>query len=183
MNLPTVSAFEESGDDFADADIERCHLEMAGLLERIAWSILRDWGLAADAVQETFALMAIKLGEIPAEQRKGWLVKTVQFQSQNIRRKQLRTRELTEQLLRSGLVRDATSEYRVEDRTVEQAEENQRLAEAIAGLPAAQRIIVKMRLAGEKSFAEIAEELALPLGTVLSRMRLALEKLRKRLES
>ncbi len=40
-----------------------------------------------------------------------------------------------------------------------------------------------MRLAEDKSFAEIAEALDLPLGTVLSRMRLALEKLRKRIPS
>lgn len=34
-----------------------------------------------------------------------------------------------------------------------------------------------MRIYEEKSFAEIAEELSVPLGTVLTRMRLALKKL------
>jgi RNA polymerase sigma-70 factor (ECF subfamily) len=33
----------------------------------------------------------------------------------------------------------------------------------------------------DKTFAQIAEELGLPLGTVLTRMRLALEKLRRTL--
>jgi len=40
-----------------------------------------------------------------------------------------------------------------------------------------------MRIYEEKTFAVIAEELSLPLGTVLTRMRLAMQKLHKHLES
>ncbi len=39
-----------------------------------------------------------------------------------------------------------------------------------------------MRIYDEKTFAAIAEELSLPLGTVLSRMQLAIRKLRLKLE-
>ncbi|MCA9247413.1 MAG: hypothetical protein KDA42_09870, partial [Planctomycetales bacterium] len=44
-------------------------------------------------------------------------------------------------------------------------------------LPSEQREVVRMRIYEEKKFAEIAAELELPLGTVLTRMRLALKKL------
>ena len=38
--------------------------------------------------------------------------------------------------------------------------------------------MVEQRIYGEKTFAVIAEELKVPLGTVLTRNRLAMEKLR-----
>jgi RNA polymerase sigma-70 factor (ECF subfamily) len=37
---------------------------------------------------------------------------------------------------------------------------------------------LKLRIFEDRTFAEIAEQLQIPLGTALSRMRLALEKLR-----
>jgi DNA-directed RNA polymerase specialized sigma24 family protein len=41
--------------------------------------------------------------------------------------------------------------------------------------------VVRMRIYDEKKFAVIAEELGVPLGTVLSRMRAAMMKLEKSL--
>ena len=42
-----------------------------------------------------------------------------------------------------------------------------------------QQTVTRMRIVEQKKFTEIAHELQLPLGTVLTRMRLALEKLRR----
>ncbi|MEM8734945.1 MAG: sigma factor-like helix-turn-helix DNA-binding protein, partial [Planctomycetota bacterium] len=61
-------------------------------------------------------------------------------------------------------------------------EQVERLRVAIASLPEGQAEVVIRRLDREQSFAEIAEELELPLGTVLSRMRLAMAKLRKQIQ-
>ena len=52
---------------------------------------------------------------------------------------------------------------------------------AIDELPAAQREVLHLRIYDEKTFAQIAAELNIPLGTALARMRAALAKLRKRL--
>ena len=52
---------------------------------------------------------------------------------------------------------------------------------AIDDLPAAQQQIVRMRIYEEKTFAVIAAELEIPLGTALARMRAAMEKLKRRL--
>ena len=46
-------------------------------------------------------------------------------------------------------------------------------------LPPEQQQVVRMRIYDEKTFAVIAEETGVPLGTVLTRMQLALQKLRR----
>jgi RNA polymerase sigma-70 factor, ECF subfamily len=157
---------------------ERLHQEMVGSLERLAWSILRDWGLAADAVQEAFALLARKTGEVKPADRRGWLVKTVQFQAMNLRRSRSRREQMLGKLLESA---GSFSLAVAQVNSVELQEEIDLVRAEVEKLPEEQRRIVKLRLASELSFAQIAEELQLPLGTVLSRMRLALEKLRCRL--
>ena len=48
----------------------------------------------------------------------------------------------------------------------------------VAQLPPEQRLVVQARIYEEKAFSQIAEDLGLPLGTVLTRMRLALARLR-----
>jgi RNA polymerase sigma-70 factor (ECF subfamily) len=53
--------------------------------------------------------------------------------------------------------------------------------EAIERLTEDQRQVVRMRIYEEKTFAEIAEELGIPLGTALTRMRAALGRLRTEL--
>ena len=57
------------------------------------------------------------------------------------------------------------------------AEMNDRVRQAIESLPEEQRQVVQLRIYQEKTFAEIADELSIPIGTVLTRMRLALQKL------
>jgi len=52
---------------------------------------------------------------------------------------------------------------------------------AIAGLPAAQREVLGLRLRDELSYAEIAEALRIPVGTVRSRIHHAVEALRRQL--
>lgn len=64
----------------------------------------------------------------------------------------------------------------------ETAERGGRIEAAVARLPAEQREVFLMREQGEMPFKEIAAALGIPLGTALSRMNAALEKLRGVLE-
>jgi RNA polymerase sigma-70 factor (ECF subfamily) len=57
-----------------------------------------------------------------------------------------------------------------------------RLRAALADLPPEQRRMVEMAYMGELSHREISDETGLPLGTVKSRIRLALERLRHSLK-
>jgi RNA polymerase sigma-70 factor (ECF subfamily) len=57
-------------------------------------------------------------------------------------------------------------------------EETERLGKALAALPEKQRKLIERAYFGELSHSEIAAETGLPLGTIKSRIRLALERLR-----
>lgn len=57
-------------------------------------------------------------------------------------------------------------------------QESELLGEAIAKLPAPQRKLIEQAYFGDMSHSEIAEKTGLPLGTIKSRIRLALERLR-----
>lgn len=58
------------------------------------------------------------------------------------------------------------------------AQETSKLAEAIAELPQKQRVLIESAYFGDLSHSEIADATGLPLGTIKSRIRLALERLR-----
>jgi RNA polymerase sigma-70 factor (ECF subfamily) len=67
------------------------------------------------------------------------------------------------------------------DRRLETAEEASRIAAAVASLPEEQATLLRMAFHDGKSHSVIAAEIGLPLGTVKSRLRLALGRLRNRL--
>lgn len=64
---------------------------------------------------------------------------------------------------------------------LELAQETDRLAEAIALLPEKQRALIERAYFADLSHSEIAAETGLPLGTIKSRIRLALDRLRHKL--
>ncbi len=57
-------------------------------------------------------------------------------------------------------------------------QESDQLGEAISQLPDAQKTLINQVYFGELSHREIAEQTGLPLGTIKSRIRLALDRLR-----
>jgi RNA polymerase sigma factor (sigma-70 family) len=59
------------------------------------------------------------------------------------------------------------------------AEDSARLTAALADLPEKQRALIQRAFYGELSHGEIAAETGLPLGTIKSRIRLALDRLRQ----
>ena len=61
-------------------------------------------------------------------------------------------------------------------------EDNERLRKAIATLPVEQAELIRMAYFEDKAHVAIAEQTELPLGTVKSRLRLALGRLRKALK-
>ena len=65
-----------------------------------------------------------------------------------------------------------------QESVVELQQETERLTVALGELPEKQRVLVEKAYLGELSHSEIAEITGLPLGTIKSRIRLTLEKLR-----
>jgi RNA polymerase sigma-70 factor, ECF subfamily len=139
--------------------------------------VLRDATLADDCLQVTFAKLLQKGHTSHPETRKSWLY-TVAYQEAMLARRRGTT---TERVLRKVAWRQTASEC-VQQNEPEQKllriEVTQRVQLALERLPAEQRQIVRMRIYEEKTFAEIAAELKIPLGTALGRMRTALIKLK-----
>ncbi|HAW46677.1 MAG TPA: RNA polymerase subunit sigma [Roseovarius sp.] len=57
-------------------------------------------------------------------------------------------------------------------------QESKQLGEALAALPEKQRVLIEKAYFGDLTHSEIATETGLPLGTIKSRIRLALDRLR-----
>lgn len=68
------------------------------------------------------------------------------------------------------------------DEILSSSEQAERVQRAMAELPEEQLEVVKLSFVEGAAHAEIAERLDLPLGTVKSRLRLAMRRLRKSLE-
>ncbi|HEY5288626.1 MAG TPA: sigma-70 family RNA polymerase sigma factor [Caulobacteraceae bacterium] len=68
------------------------------------------------------------------------------------------------------------------DAGLEAFQDERRVAMAMAALPAEQARVVRLAFFSDKPHSEIADDLCLPLGTVKSRIRLAMAKLRILLE-
>jgi len=68
------------------------------------------------------------------------------------------------------------------DHQANQGEMARLLTAALTGLPAEQSDVVAMAYYEDMSHSEIAERLDMPLGTVKSRLRLALSKLRQTMD-
>ena len=149
-------------------------------LWRVAWLHCRDAQLAEDCVQEAFTLATVKRSDLQVaseEHLRSWLVRTTQNFARNARRKNATSVNHAETLSDYKRLR---SEIDTDPLTALEREENtHRLRSAISQLSEEQRVVVELRLGRDLTFAEIATQTGVSLGTVLSRMRLALEKLRK----
>ncbi|WP_328803224.1 sigma-70 family RNA polymerase sigma factor [Oceanomicrobium pacificus] len=72
----------------------------------------------------------------------------------------------------------AMSETPEQEEEVARMEESKLLAEAIGKLPERQQKLIRLAYFGEMSHSEIAADTGLPIGTIKSRIRLGLERLR-----
>lgn len=145
-------------------------------LRRFVLGITRDPGAADDVLQSTFA-KAVELGHTArAETFKGWLFRVAFHEALEARRRREGREQGVRRLAALGSPRvEAPETELIRGETVEA------VRRALEKLPEEQRRVVRARMYEDKTFAEIAEESGLPLGTVLTRMRLALEKLRRSL--
>jgi RNA polymerase sigma factor (sigma-70 family) len=171
----------------APEPIVALHEECGEELRRLALGVLRDPHLAADAVQSAF-VKAIEQGHTAKESLRGWLFRVVLNEALALKRRQgvdQRALNKLNWLAECGHdARDCASSNN-RGRPDEQAcqrEDNERVRAALETLPDEQRQIVWMRLYEQKTFAVIAKELHVPLGTVLWRMQAAVKKLRQRLQ-
>ena len=149
-------------------------------LQRFLLGLLRDSQLAADAVQATFVKLAEYGHNSREDSRKGWLFRVAYNEAMLLRRRQAVDDAA---LRRTAWDRESAGESVGEsaDAQLVRAETVERVRQAIGGLSAEQQQVVRMRIYEDKTFAVIAAELGVPLGTALGRMRAAMSKLRMKL--
>jgi RNA polymerase sigma factor (sigma-70 family) len=149
-------------------------------LRRFVLGVVRDPDLTGDVMQATFS-KALELGHTAhPETLKGWLFRVAFHEALASRRRRLsgdRALRRLADLGRAGAQADHPDDGLIRGETVDA------VRRALGALPDPQRRVVLARVYDDKTFAQIARESGLPLGTVLTRMRLALNKLRDALRA
>lgn len=154
------------------------YVEHGEELRRFVLAIVRDAQLASDVLQATFTKLIERGHTTHQESRKSWLFRVAYHEAIAYRRRE----GVGERVLRRVAWQHNGASGPAEEPLL-RWEAVQSVRKALEALPPAQREVVRMRIYEEKTFASIAEELKIPLGTALGRMRSALEKLRAMLRS
>mgnify|MGYP001185921639 CR=1 FL=1 len=130
--------------------------------------------LAADALQETF-LRAIRFRERLREVNspESWIFTIARHEANRILIRSNRPRH-------SGLV-DAEGIHKLAISEQVDVDDREELETALAGLTTAEREILELHIYGGLTFCEVAEVTEIPLGTIATRYRSAIAKLRRRL--
>lgn len=153
-------------------------------LRAFLYGVLRNVELASEALQNTFRQAVRALPEGTPDGIRGWLFRVAYNEAMLIRRKARVASDALQRMVESRAVETpgggsgGETAQRIADDPLVKRETIERVHRALENLPRDQRYVVEQRIYGEKTFAAIAEELDVPLGTVLTRNRLALEKLR-----
>ncbi len=157
------------------------HQRYADLVYSVAYRVLGDTATAEECVQDTF--MKVWQSTLLFDPQRGsfigWLISVARhlaidrLRQSGRHRKMVDERSLDDAESGEGRLALATLPDDWQDR-----ERARHLRLAIQDLPADQRLVIELSYFGGLSQAEIAEELKIPLGTVKTRMRLGLHKLR-----
>jgi RNA polymerase sigma-70 factor, ECF subfamily len=160
------------------------HANLADIYERhrrglfaIALSVTRCPVRAEDAVHEAFLRLCRRIDR-PAEDAVAYIFSAVR----NAAIDQVRRLSLETNARREGSFLFELDPLEPEQRLAD-AERLSLVARAVETLPPEQREIVVLRIYGGLRFQQIANVIDLPLATVTTRYRRALERLKVRLES
>jgi RNA polymerase sigma-70 factor (ECF subfamily) len=150
----------------------------------LAMFMLKQPALAEEVTQDIFLNIWLKAGSFNAErgQPKGWIMSVAHHKIVDVIRSRRRTivntdpadYETLDLLPASGASTEAQ---------VEQTLERERIMRALATIPESQRQVIMLAYFEGFSQSEMAERLDQPLGTIKTRVRLAMQKLRTVLEN
>ena len=141
--------------------------------------LLRDHDLVDDVIQLTFSKALQSGGQSKEETRKGWLFRVAYHEAMGlIRRNKIHRNSLNNLCQTTSADWSETPEQQLLD-----SEKIKQIQMALDHLPENQKVVVIARIYQSKTFSEIAQEYGLPLGTVLTRMRLAIKTLSRQIDN
>jgi RNA polymerase sigma-70 factor (ECF subfamily) len=153
----------------------------------LAFWILKDADEAEDVVEETFWQAWRTANRYDARRGAGstWLMMIARSRALDRLRARRRLADWTATAATTRALLDQAVATKTEapDARSESTERHFTLAAALGALPHEQRQVLELAFFGGFSHSEIAAQMAEPLGTVKTRIRLALQKLRQRLGS
>ena len=153
----------------------------------LALWILKDADEAEDVVEETFWQVWRTADQYQGQRSAGstWIMMIARSRALDRLRARKRRADWTAAPGTVGALQDQQDDRSPEatGSRLESPDQQSRLVSAVAALPPDQRIALELAYFEGLSHGEIAERTAQPLGTVKTRIRLAMQKLRQGLDS
>ena len=159
--------------------LDALYSRYASAVYSLAMFMLKDTGLAEEATQDIFLNIWLKSGSFKPDrgQPKTWIMSVAHHRIIDLIRSRRRTTAITVAADSEDLERIPAANLPI-DEQVERKLERERIQKSLATLPEAQREVIRMAYFDGYSQSEIAALLNQPLGTVKTRVRLAMQKLR-----
>jgi RNA polymerase sigma-70 factor (ECF subfamily) len=152
------------------------HERYANLIYSIAWRVLNDDMIAEEATQDAFMKVWQNASQFDGQRGTviAWLVGiarnvAIDKLRQGNRQVPVMENEITDS--DNGEIFNLPDDWQAKERL-------EGLRFAVQSLPAEQSIVIELSYYGGMSSTEIADYLSLPLGTVKTRIRLGMQKLR-----
>ena len=141
--------------------------------------MLKQQALAEEVTQDIFLNIWLKAGSFKADRGapKAWIMSVAHHKIIDVIRARRRTVAVSEPADYETL-EAMPSTWASTEELVEQNIERERILKALSGLPDSQREVIMLAYFGGFSQSEMADRLKQPLGTVKTRVRLAMRKLR-----
>jgi len=147
-------------------------------IQQFLLGMLRNRADADDALQQVFLKLVENWATMRLDTAKSWLFTVAYHEALAVRRR----RNRQEAALAALWAQPAWLGQPSPAASAERCEDAESVRRSMDELPAAQREVVERRMFRNQTFQTIADDLGCPLGTVLTRMRLALKALGERLE-
>ncbi len=161
----------QQGDRRAFGELVRCHRE--GVVN-VVYRMCGDANLAEDAAQEAFIRAWKHLPSYrPQSPFRNWVYRIANNAALDVLRRKRETVDVDELPIAGS---NAGPEA-----TVEKEQRAARVRQAVLELPEASRAVLVLREYEELSYKEIADILGIPIGTVMSRLNYARNRLRESL--
>ena len=149
----------------------------------LAMYMLKQEALAEEVTQDIFLNIWLKASSYKSDRGapRAWIMSVAHHKIVDVIRSRRRTLTVTDPSLYETLDLIPSSEIPVDEQVVRNLE-RERILKALSTLPEPQRQVIMLAYFGGYSQSEMAEMLQQPLGTVKTRVRLAMQKLRGVLE-